>query len=303
WGHGGSRLSEDGGSVGWSGSDDDLAREALLATHDAGINHWDTADAYGDGHAERLIGEVLADVPRHSVFLATKVGWVRGGYDHFYHPRQIEKQMAASLRNLRTETIDLYYLHHCDFGPDDEYFDDAIALLRRFRDEGKIRFIGLSDWDATKIVRFIERADPDVVQPFRNVIDDTYQSSGLRSYVDARDLGVAFFSPLKHGLLLGKYDNPIRFPEGDFRSGVPQFEDPEFIHRMKDASAALRARFHAWPEPVLHGVVGALLNDAPTGCVLLGQRNPRQVQAASEVGEALSDSDAAWVRTVYHPGQ
>ena len=285
--------------MGWSGGDDDLARKALLAAHQAGINHWDTADAYGDGHAEQLIGDVFREVPRDSVFLATKVGWVRGDYDHYYHPRQIEKQMAASLRNLRTDTVDLYYLHHCDFGPQDEYFDDAIAALRRFRDEGKIRFIGLSDWDAQKIMRFINRADPDVVQPFRNVIDDQYEPSGLRSYVETHDLGVAFFSPLKHGLLLGKYEKPTQFPEGDFRSGVAGFSDPSFIAGMKTASDQLRTRFKAFAEPVLHGVVGALLTDAPTGCVLLGQRNPRQVRAAAAIGETLTPADADWVRSVY----
>ena len=113
--------------------------------------------------------------------------------------------------------------------------------MRRFRDEGKIRFIGLSDWDARKIMKFIERVDPDVVQPFRNIIDDEYDSSGLKAWVDAHDLGVAFFSPLKHGLLTGKYDEPQSFPEGDFRSTIAEFRDPYACEL--DALAAGRPRF------------------------------------------------------------
>ena len=131
--------------------------------------------------------------------------------------------------------------------------------MRRFRDEGKIRFIGLSDWDARKIMKFIDRVDPDAVQPFRNVIDDDYESSGLKAWVDAHDLGVAFFSPLKHGLLLGKYDEPQNFPEGDFRSAIPEFRDPKFLARMRYARGEMTRRFPDHPEPVLHALTGALL--------------------------------------------
>ena len=300
WGHGGPNVS-DGASVGWSGHDDRLAKEALVEAHRRGIRHWDTADAYGAGHAERLIGEIVAEgaVPRGEIFLASKFGWVKGPHDHYYDAGFMRAQCEQSLRNLRTEVIDLYYFHHCDFGPNDRYFDDALATMRNLRDEGKVRFVGLSDWDARKIMRFIERVDPDVVQPFRNVINDAYQSSGLKHYVDAHDLGVAFFSPLKHGLLLGKYDAPHEFPKGDFRSGIPEFRDAAFIARMRRARQEVERRFAGNPEPVLHALTGVLLTGNPTACVLLGQRNMRQVDAAAAVGEALSDADAQWVRELY----
>lgn len=298
WGHGGPNTSE-GASVGWSGHDDELARQALVAAYRAGITHWDTADAYGAGHAEQLIGSVWEDVPRRKIFLASKFGWVKGPTGRWYDPAFMRSQCEASLRNMRTEVIDLYYFHHCDFGPDNAWLDDALAMMHRFREEGKIRFIGLSDWNASKIMRVIERIDPDVVQPYRNVVDDDYESSGLAAYVDAHDLGVAFFSPLKHGLLLGKYEEPQQFPEGDFRRGVPQFRDPEFIARARRAAAAIRERFASHPEPVLHALVGALLAGNPTATVLLGQRNPRQVEAASEVGEVLTREEGEWVRELY----
>jgi aryl-alcohol dehydrogenase-like predicted oxidoreductase len=299
WGHGGPNTSE-GASVGWTGHDDRQAKEALAEAHRLGIRHWDTADAYGRGRAEQLIGEVFAGgVPRGDIFLASKFGWVKGPSGHWYDPVFLRAQCEASLRNMRTDVIDLYYFHHCDFGPGDVYFDDALAAMRRLREEGKIRFIGLSDWDASKIMRFIERVDPDVVQPYRNLLDDAYESSGLKQYVDTHDLGVAFFSPLKHGLLLGKYDAPQDFGEGDFRSGIPEFRDAAVIARMKHAAAEVRARFAGHPEPVLHAVVGALLTGNSAATVLLGQRNRRQVDAAACIGEALSAGDAEWVRSVY----
>ena len=299
WGHGGPNTNE-GASVGWSGHDDQKAKEALVEAHRRGIRHWDTADAYGRGHAETLIGEVFAEgVPRAEIFLASKFGWVKGPHDHFYDAGFMRAQCEQSLRNLRTDVLDLYYFHHCDFGPNDRYFDDALATMRRLREEGKVRFIGLSDWDGSKIMRFIERVDPDVVQPYRNVIDDDYESSGLKAYVDGHDLGVAFFSPLKHGLLLGKYDAPQNFGEGDFRSGVAEFRDPEFITRMRRARDEVARRFPNHPQPVLHALTGGLLAGNPTACVLLGQRNRQQVDAAASVGEALSEGDAQWVRALY----
>jgi len=282
WGHGGPRVTETG------------------AAYRAGITHWDTADAYGDGHAEELIGQVWDTVPRAEIFLATKFGWVYGPANHPYDPKFMREQAERSLRNMRTDAIDLHYFHHCDFGPDDRYFDGALETMRRLRDEGKVRFIGLSDWDGSRLMRFIERVDPDVVQPYRNLVDDDYESSGLKQWVDDHDLGVAFFSPLKHGLLLGKYDRPAEFGEGDFRSSIADFRNAEAIERYKRAAAAVREKFGAQSaEPVLHAVIGALLTGNSTACVLLGQRNAKQVAAAAAVGEALSEQDAQWVRAQY----
>ncbi|HEV7238170.1 MAG TPA: aldo/keto reductase [Thermoanaerobaculia bacterium] len=294
WGQGGPRVTDEGASVGWAGHDDAKAKEALVAAYRAGITHWDTADVYGGGHAETLIGESWGEVPRGEIFLATKFGWDYGPAKHPYDPAFMRERAERSLRNLRTDVIDLHYFHHCDFGPDGRYFDGALECMHRLRDEGKVRFVGLSDWDATKIMRFIERADPDVVQPYRNLVDDDYESSGLKGYVDKHDLGVAFFSPIKHGLLLGKYDAPVEFPEGDHRSNVADFRDPEAIARYKRAAATVSARM-----PVLNAVTGALLTGNPTACVLLGQRNVRQVEAAASAGEALSEADVAWVRALY----
>lgn len=274
----------------------------MLTGFDRGIDHWDTADVYGDGQAERLIGSMWGEIDRRKVFLATKVGWNRGNHDHYYHPDLIRERLERSLELLRTDYVDLYYYHHCDFGPEDRYLADALAVMRDAKERGQIRFIGLSDWDSSKIARLADRVDPDVVQPFRNVIDDTWESSGLKRIVEEHDLGVAFFSPLKHGLLLGKYEEPTGFPEGDVRNRVEEFRDPAFIGRMKEAKRTIEERFHGESEPVLHALVGAILEDAPTSCVLLGQRNERQARAAASVGEPLSHEAAEWVREVYRTG-
>ncbi|HUO85935.1 MAG TPA: aldo/keto reductase, partial [Thermoanaerobaculia bacterium] len=193
----------------------------------------------------------------------------------------------------------LYYFHHCDFGPDDRHLEPALELFHRFRDQGRIRWIGLSDWDPRKVARLAPLVDPDVVQPFRNLVDDDYRASGLEAWVEENDRGAAFFSPLKHGLLLGKYEEATRFPAGDFRSNVDEFRDPAFIAHMKEAAAAARRRFADHPEPVLHAVVDSLLAGSTGACVLLGQRTPAQTEAAAKIGDPLSAADAAWARRTW----
>ena len=300
WAYGGPNSAR-GQPVGWTGHDDRLAREALIRAHEKGIRHWDTADVYGEGQSETLIGTLWNAVPRADILLASKVGWDPGPQGYYYDPAHMRTKLEASLRYLRTEVIDLYYLHHCDFGPNDEHLDGAVETVRQFREEGKVQFLGLSDWDSARVARFLERVDPDVVQVYRSVVDDGYESSGLAGLVKQRDLGVAFFSPLRHGLLLGKYDRPTSFGAGDWRNGIPEFRDPEVLATMRRNRDALSQRFGESLQPVLHGLCGALLSDAPKGCVLLGLRNADQVDAAASVGEPVSPVDAAWVKALYRP--
>lgn len=298
WGHGGT-MTVGRQPVGWSGHDDRFATEALLKAFELEITHWDTADVYGDGQAERLIGSVWDRVERDRVFLASKVGWNPGPYPHYYHPEQIQRQMERSLTLLKTDHIDLYYLHHCDFGPKDGHLDAAVELLRRFRAEGKIRFIGLSDWDSSKVARYADRVDPDVVQVYRTVVDDAYESSGLKRWVESKDVGIAFFSPLKHGLLLGRYEKPPVFEAGDHRSRNPAFRDEELLAELRRVRQRVEQRFSDHPEPVLHALVDSLLTDAPSGSVLVGMRRPRHVEAAAHLGSPLGVDEAAWVRRQY----
>ena len=295
WPHGGP-LIRGGAPVGWGQQNDRLARDALIRAHDVGLFHWDTADVYGEGNSERIIGAVWNEVPRSDIFLASKVGWEAGSHGHFYHPKQIRTRFEQSLLNLRVDTIDLYYLHHCDFGPEDRYLDDALEVVRRFRDEGKIRFIGLSDWDNGKVARLADRVDPDAVQVYRSLLEDTYHSSGLAAWVDASDVGVAFFSPLKHGLLLGKYESPTTFEQGDVRNGIEGFRNPRLIAGLAANRAVLEQRFDDIAEPVESAIIAPILADAPTACALVGLRSPAQVDAAARVTVDLDPADLKWIR-------
>jgi len=285
--------------VGWAGQSDKDSTAALLRAWESNINHWDTADVYGEGKSEKIIGKIWGQVPRDKIVLATKVGWDKGSYSNWYNPQQMKHNMDRSLINLKSDYVDIMYLHHCNFGKNNELFDDAFATIKQFQQEGKTRFVGLSDWSSERILKFIDKCDPDVVQTYRNIMDDKYTSSGLKKYIDQNNIGACFFSPIKHGLLTGKYNEPAFFGIGDHRSGIKQFADQSVILKLQKNKNILEKKYRQKDHPVMYGVVNALFNDCPTSCVLLGQRNPKQVEAASSLGDVLSKDESEWVKSLY----
>ncbi|MEE2779979.1 MAG: aldo/keto reductase, partial [Myxococcota bacterium] len=282
-----------------SGHDDERALAALVRSWETGIRHWDTADVYGDGRSEVLMGRAMETVPRDDLFLATKVGWDPGSYDHVYHPALMRERLERSLTNMGTDRVDLYYLHHCRFGPEDRYLAAAIETARSFVQEGKVRYIGLSDWDSGQVMRCIEAVDPDVVQVYRTVLDDGFVTSGLRDHVVANDLGSVFFSTLRHGALLGKYDAPRTFAEGDFRNNVDVFRDPDALRHFARCRSAIGERMGEGTSSVIAALVGSLLQDTPGSCAIVGLRDPGQVDTAAEAQPKTSAEDAEWVRNLF----
>ncbi len=298
WAFGGASMSGKF-SVGWSDQNKNNSKETLMRAWELNINHWDTADVYGDGLSESIIGGMWDVIPRQDIYIATKVGWDKGPHGYWYNPNHMRYNLERSLKNLRTDYVDIIYLHHCNFGKNEEYFDDAIETIRRFQDEGKARFIGLSDWYPSKIMNFIDRVDPDVIQPYRNVMDDTYKESGLRKIVDKNNIGVCFFSPLKHGLLTGKYKKPKIFRSGDHRSEKKEFSDEKIIKKMQNNKKELDSRFSFHKNPVMYGVINYLFTGSKNACVLLGQRNIDQVETAALLGDVLPEKDYQWLKKLY----
>lgn len=299
WSYGKENTSG-GSGVGWTGQNDEDSKSALLKAFSSDINHWDTADVYGEGHSEKIIGSMWKELSRKNIFLATKVGWDRGPHNHWYHPEYMKTKIEKSLKNLKTNHVDLIYLHHCNFGKNNEYLDDAVEMVYRFKEEGKTRFIGLSDWSSKRILKFINTVNPDVVQPLYNVYDIEYVTSGLKNYAISNNIGVCFFSPIKHGILTGKYDKITEFPKGDFRGGVKEFKNIDFINKMKLNKEELEIRFSkTHSQPVLNALLGAILYDNPTACALLGQRNERQATVAGLLGGILKKEDALWVLSLF----
>ena len=101
-------------------------------------------------------------------------------------------------------------------------------------------------------MEFIKLCNPDVIQPYRNVMDDTYSETGLKDFIDSNDLGVCLFSPIKQGLLTGKYSETTVFEAGDFRTRIKDFVDQDIIDKMKLNKSKLESKFSDHLESVMH---------------------------------------------------
>ncbi len=116
WSFGGANVSSNNQPVGWAGQSEKDSQLALEKAYQLGINHWDTRYVYGNGVSEEIIGSMWNKISREKIFLATKVGWDMGTFDHWYNPNQMKLNMERSLKKLKVDCVDLMYLHHCNFG-------------------------------------------------------------------------------------------------------------------------------------------------------------------------------------------
>ncbi|MDB5425160.1 MAG: aldo/keto reductase [Phenylobacterium sp.] len=200
------------------------AEAVLEGALEAGYTFFDTAAAYGLGHNETLIGEVLGP-RRNQITLASKCGLTVGeqrGLDG--SPANIKDTCERSLRRLQTDVIDLYYLHRWDRRVP---IEDSVGALAELVAEGKIRTIGLSEVSAPTLRR------AHAVHPITAL--QTEYSPWTRNpeiaVLDAcRELGVAFvaFSPVGRGFLAGGVRDPAKLKEGDFRLSMPRFQGEAF---------------------------------------------------------------------------
>ena len=207
------------------------AEQVLLGALDAGYTFFDTAAVYGLGHNETLVGEVLSP-HRDKFVLASKCGitdatGTQRGIDG--RPETIKALCEVSLRRLKTDVIDLYYLHRMDRQVP---IEDSVGALAELVAEGKIRSIGLSEVSAPTLRR------AHAVHPITAL--QTEYSPWTRNpeiaVLDAcRELGVAFvaFSPVGRGFLAGGVRDPATLEEGDFRRGMPRFQGDAFQANLR----------------------------------------------------------------------
>ncbi len=209
--------------------------ESIATIHHAlklGINFLDTADMYGVGHNEELVGKAIKD-RRHEVVLATKFGNVRGADGSFLgvngRPEYVRSACEASLRRLEVDTIDLYYQHRVD---PNTPIEETVGAMSRLVEAGKVRFLGLSEASAETLRRAHAVSPIAALQSeyslwTRDVEDEILPAS--------RELGVGFvaYSPLGRGFLTGQFQKPEDLPENDRRRMFPRFQDENFQQNLR----------------------------------------------------------------------
>lgn len=283
---------------GWADVDADEVRRAIDYALDQGVNHFDNADVYGNGRAEQMLSSILGDRTK-KLIIATKVGWFPGTAANAYEPAHIRHQCEQSLINLKRDVIDLYYFHHGDFGPNDRYLDDAVAVMHQLKKEGKIRLIGQSAYSNGDFEKLVPKVKPDVLQSWAHIMDDQFVREGtpVRRLLEERKMSFVAFSPLNQGILLGKFDphNPPKFDEGDHRRGDKRFTT-EFLLGVQPKIEKLKSRFGKDVKDLARVALQYLLANPVVCCVIPGFRNLNQVQVnLSGQDKPLSAEDVRFI--------
>jgi aryl-alcohol dehydrogenase-like predicted oxidoreductase len=205
-------------------------QESIATIHhalDRGVTFLDTADMYGWGANEELVGRAIAD-RRDDVFLATKFGNVRGPKGEFLgvrgDPDYVRSACEASLKRLGIETIDLYYQHRVDTKVP---IEDTVGEMARLKEEGKIRFLGLSE-AAPQTIRKAHQVHP--ITAVQTELSLWSRDAEAEVLPTVRELGIGYvaYSPLGRGFLTGQFKSPEDFPEDDFRRNHPRFQGENF---------------------------------------------------------------------------
>jgi aryl-alcohol dehydrogenase-like predicted oxidoreductase len=288
---------------GWADVNEDEIVAAIKVGLDAGVNHWDNADVYGNGRAERMLAHAFdrLGVKSTSQIIATKVGHFPGTAEHAYDPLHIRHQCEQSLKNLKRDCIDLYYLHHGDFGENARYLDGAASEVHKLQKEGKIRHIGQSAYSDADFERAVPVVKPVVLQSWAHALGgDGFVRPGsrLQKLMDAHDLSFVAFSPLAQGLLLDKYDpeKPPQFEEGDYRKTTTNYT-PERLRSLKPKLAKLKERFGSTTEDLAGVALNYILAMPRVCCVIPGFRNDRQARCnVARTGRHLSADEVRFVQ-------
>jgi aryl-alcohol dehydrogenase-like predicted oxidoreductase len=292
---------------GWGDIDEDEAIRAIHVALDAGITFFDTADIYGTGHSERILGRALAG-RRHQVLVATKFGLTFGEYSgqmtgQDASPAYIHQACEASLRRLNTDYIDVYQFHPGEYDPAE--VDPVCETLDRLVAEGKIRYYGWNaDPDHARI--FAERAHCTSTGFGMNMFDD---SPEMLAFCDVYDLAAIINGPLGQGLLTGKFDEATTFSATDLRRQRGWTFQEGSRARQRKALEQLRAILTSDGRTLAQAALGYLWARSErtipipgfktmaqvsenAGALQYGPLSPEQMNAVTEVVAWMSEEES-----------
>lgn len=229
WAIGGNRFGNSYGPT-----EDATSLSALAAALEAGCTFFDTADVYGHGHSEELLGKALAG-HRKDVVIATKVGgdFYHGSPRTDFSDKYILFACEKSLERLKTDVIDVYQLHNPPLSLIER--GDIFEPLEKLKSQGKIRFYGISIHDPREGLAAMKAGKPSSIQVVYNLLK---QDPAEDLFPEAKKRGVAIIArePLHNGFLTGKYNRESRFPSGDIRCGWPQ----DYLDDILDSVARMK---------------------------------------------------------------
>jgi len=277
------------------GVEREQAKACVQAAFDAGINFIDTANVYGRGAAETLLGEVLADFERSSYVLATKVFFPMSDSDSGLSAAQIHKQIDASLQRLQTDHVDLYQCHRYD---DQTPLEETMAALTEVVRAGKARYIGFSEWPVEKIEASLAVAGAErwvSSQPQYSMIWRAPEA-GVIPLCEREQISQIVWSPLAQGVLTGKY-LPGEPPPSDSRAAsdsMSGFIDRLIAPPVLEAVQRLRPVAEGAGLTMAQLALAWVLRQGNVASAIVGASRPEQVHAnASASGIVLDEATLA----------
>ncbi len=277
----------------WGSQDDDEAIGAIRRAVELGMNWVDTAAVYGTGHSEELVAQALKNVPeadRPYVFTKCSLVWDENREIRSVLKKDsVKKECEDSLRRLQTDSIDLYQIH---WPNPDEDIEEGWEAMAELKQEGKVRHIGVSNFDASQMERIGAVAPVETLQPPYNMLNRGVEEEIL-PYAASNDIGVIVYSPMRSGLLTGKMNRERveNMPSDDWRRDTDDFNEPKLSKNLElvELLTEIGADHDAAPGEV---AIAWTLRRPEVTAAIVGGRRPDQVDGI--IGAAdfeLSDEE------------
>jgi aryl-alcohol dehydrogenase-like predicted oxidoreductase len=292
WAIGGS-----GWEFGWGEQDDKASIAAIHRALELGVNWIDTAAVYGMGHSEEVVAAALKSWsgPRPYVFTKCGLLWDDKGYvNRNLRADSIRRECENSLRRLKVDRIDLYQIHWPT-----EQLEEGWGEMARLQKEGKVRWIGVSNFDAGQMRRAAKIAPITSVQPPYSLVRREIEAEVL-PYSYLHNIGVIVYSPMQSGLLTGAMtrDRIAKLPDSDWRRRDPEFREPKLSKNLRFVDR-LRGIAEKYSRPVGQVAVAWVLRNHAVTAAIVGARSPQQVeQNVGAVELHLTDGDVAQIEGV-----
>ena len=285
----------------WGSTEEQESTAAIRRALELDINFFDTAQAYGFGASEQLLGNALRDElrsRRDDIVIATKGGLrqVGDGVERDSSPDFLRSGVDDSLRHLGVDHIDLYQVHWPD---PDVPIEETAGALGELMDEGKIRHVGVSNYSAEQMAAFESVRPVETLQPPYHLFRRDIESDAL-PWAREHDVGVLVYSPLAHGLLTGKFDEDTSFPDDDWRSSSDVFDGDEFKTNL-DKVRELERFAEERGRSVTEIAVAWTLAQPGVHVAIVGARKPSHIEGSAPAGDLeLSASDLEAIERIMH---
>jgi aryl-alcohol dehydrogenase-like predicted oxidoreductase len=258
----------------------------------------DTAAAYGlDGASEKVVAKAIKGL-RDKVVLATKLGTLRiyGEYVNCLNTKIMRHELENSLRRLETDYIDLYFIHWPDYN---NSIDDALAQMVKFKEEGKIRAIGVSNFNTTLIQKAVDIADISVVQPPLNMLNRSSIENGILPLCKEKGVGVITYGSLGGGILTGKMQKPVTGGK-ELRSAFYAFYEEPMWSKCQKFLDVLRGIAGDRGTTVAQVSINWVLSQPGVTCSLMGATTPEMAYENASAAEwELTADEITYIEKKY----